>query len=74
MLRLKWILLMLRHHIYYTLSGGKKAAKEKRITGEVILYPDYVLILQSKYFMWWIPTGTYRQYRKRYINKKLNIK
>lgn len=65
MFRLKWLYLMIRHRLFLLLSG------RDNIKLEVLGWPKNIAIIQSKWFIWWIPTTSFETWRKDETLKKL---
>jgi len=65
MLRLKYLYLMLRHRLFFFLSGKDNIKVEK------LGWPKNIAIIESKWFIWWIPTDSFNTWRKNEILKKL---
>jgi hypothetical protein len=62
---------MCKHRLCLFLSGGKTAFDRGDVKFKVFEYPEYFAIFESKWFIWWIPTGSFESWRKRELLKKL---
>jgi hypothetical protein len=61
---LKYKYLIFKHKILFSLFGGIKAKKQGKIKViDRMNFPNYALIFQTKYFIWWIPIRSFENWR-----------